>query len=126
MIPSEVDDKEELGRELFSSKDARHRIPVHAFMAKPEPTIISVDRLDFALHQEMTKIGERNATARGGSFYGWAVLVAKIAKEDNRVVESAPEIGNQYHANIILPNNDLIKLKHVKDLANASSFKSPL
>lgn len=132
MNTAEVAHDEDLGRGVFSSKNAkraeRSRIPYHVFLEKPGCTDISVNRLTMASKEAAEVVAEAMAVGRGATFYGWAVVMAGRARENGRRVESAPLRGNAGHANIVLPQaavDDREEQKrHAQELADASRWRA--
>ena len=96
-----------LGRYVLSRRRARRALNTgvilsNLFLEKADADSLSVDRLGLAPDHEMAKIGDRNAAARGKSFFGWAVVSVQRASEMRRHVEPNPLLDNPYHAEIIL------------------------
>ena len=100
---------EELGRGVFSSRDAnragRKEIPVTVFLEKEGILKLSTDRLTFAPQQKAIQLGDEHARGRGPnrSFYGWAVIPVEKAATQKRQVKASPKSDNPYHADIVLP-----------------------
>lgn len=133
-IPATIAPEEELGRGIFSRKQAqraqRTRVPLHVFLVQEGKTEISVDRLTFAvLDNKATVIADETAAARDATFYGWAVVTAEKAGDNGRRVIASPllEPNNPYHADIILPElagEDREEQKrHAQELADASRWR---
>ena len=105
-IPENIARNEELGRGIFSSRNARRavrRVPHHVFLEKPGETNISVDRLSVAPPDEAIEISDNVGKTRNRAFYGWAVIVAEDASRNGRRVVASPILNqNLYHADIIL------------------------
>ena len=126
-----VRSQEELGRGVFSSKNAkrakRSRIPAHVFLEKPGEPKISVDRLSVAPLDEVVKIAEGVAAARSATFYGWALVAAERIRKNERQVVAAPLPDNPYHADILLPESAAedreIQQRHAQELADASRWQ---
>ena len=124
--------QEELGRGVFSSKNAkrakRSRAPAHVFLEKLGEPKISVDRLSVAPLEEVVKIAERVAGVRGASFYGWAIVAAKRIRENCREVVATPLLDNPYHADILLPDGAAEdreeQQRHAQELADASRWQN--
>lgn len=116
-------DDELLGREVFrrreADKAAQGTIRPSIFEGPIEANSLSVDRLDHASDEEMTKIGDRNAVRRGTgrSFYGWADITVAIGRGDARAVRWTPLPGNRYHADIDLRLDDLDRLDEMRGVA---------
>ncbi len=123
--------QEELGRGVFSSKNAkrakRSRVPAHVFLEKLGEPKISVDRLSVAPLDAVVKVAERVAVGRGASFYGWAIVIAKRIRENRREVVATPLPDNPYHADILLPETAADdreeQQRHAQELADASRWK---
>lgn len=135
--PISLDLSENLGRGVFSSKDAararRAGIPKRVFVHKGM-TEISVDRLDLMSEEEAINIARMVAERRGRdgskrSFYGWAVLVAENACRSGRCVRASPIEDNPYHADITLPalagEDDEEHIRHAQELADDSHWREP-
>ena len=105
--PESVGPDEELGRSVFSSRNARRaarRVPHHVFLERPGETDISVDRLSVAPPDEAVEIADSVGNARNREFYGWAVVIAEDAARNGRKVVASPILNqNPYHADIVLP-----------------------
>ena len=135
--PGDLALSENLGRGVFSSKDAdrarRAGIPKRVFVHKGM-TEISVDRLDLMSEEEAINIARMVAEGRGRdgprrSFYGWAVLVAENACRSGRCVRASPIEDNRYHADITLPTlageDDEEHIRHAQELADDSHWREP-
>jgi hypothetical protein len=126
-----VHPQEDLGRGVFSSKNAkrakRSRVPAYVFLEKLGETKISVDRLSVAPLEEVAKISERVAVGRGASFYGWAIVAVKRIRENRREVIATPLPNNPYHADILLPEGAAEEReeqqRHAQELADASHWQ---
>ncbi len=111
-ISSVVAPDEELGRGVFSSKDAkradRDEMPLTVFLERDGIVELSSDRLTIAPRQEAIQIAERRAQDRGSnrSFYGWAIVTAQQAATSRRRVQASPQPDNPYHADIVLPPDE--------------------
>lgn len=138
-IPFIVGDDEELGHGIFSStekKKAARGIILYTVFTEKSLTEISADRLDYAPEPKAVKLGDQRAAAmkpKGKkSFYGWAVLRASKASEDDRSVVDSREESNPYHANILLPipddacenDREAIRMFHARQLAERSDWRS--
>ena len=132
-IPYNIAPEEELGRGIFSKKNAqraqRKRVPVHVFWVEEGKTEISVDRLTFAPSDRATAIADKTAIPRNATFYGWAVVTAEKACKGGRnvIATPQPEHDNPYHADIVLPElagEDRDEQKdHAQKLADASRWR---
>ena len=131
-VPEDIAPEEELGRGVFSSKNAnrakRSRVPHHVFLTRPGEINISVNRLSVAPPNEALRIADRVAGRRDATFYGWAFVNAERAGINARQVVSSPLPGsNPYHADIVLPKlvaEDREEQKrHAQELADASRWR---
>ena len=130
--PESVGSNEELGRGIFSSRNARRaarRVPHHVFLERPGETDISVDRLSVAPPDEAVEIADSVGKARNRTFYGWAVVVAEGAAGNGREVVASPILNqNPYHADIVLPriaSEDREEQKrHAQELADVSRWRN--
>ncbi len=130
-IPNNISPEEELGRGVFSSKNAqraeRSKVPFNVFLEKEGQTDISVDRLSIAPEEEAIAIADNVAAARSATFYGWAFLTAEESVHNERQVIPSPLDNNPYHADIRLPDpvaEDREEQKrHAKELADASRWR---
>ena len=121
---------EDLGRGVFSSKQARRArrsgVRLNVFLERPGQLKISVDRLSVAPVGAAESTAESVAAARGARFYGWAVITADTTSADGRRVLATPLPTNPYHADIVLPElaaHDLrTQRKHAQQLADASRW----
>ena len=127
--PEGITEGETLGRELFSRRHAKKKIPLHAFIKAVDNKGISINRMDFADNETMVLIGQKNAEKRptkpdgsSAKFYGWAELSVLKAMQENRVIQYGPEEDNPYHCDIILPADNDIK-NHAQSLADSSTWK---
>ena len=122
---------EDLGRGVFSSKQARRArrsgVRLNVFLERPGHLRISVDRLTIAPVGAADATAESVAAARGARFYGWAVITADAASAGGRRVLATPLPKNPYHADIMLPEltaDDLeAQRKHAQQLADASRWR---
>ena len=123
---------EELGRGVFSSKQAkraqRSRVPYHVFLERSGCTHISVDRLTMPSAEDAEVIAGRVAEARDSTFYGWAVVTAAEAQKNDRRVVPSPLPDNPRHADIVLPQavtDDREEQKrHAQELADVSRWRT--
>lgn len=130
-VPKQIASDEDLGRGIFSSKQAkrarRSGVPFHVFLERYGERRISTDRLSVAPANEAEAIADRVAGARGRSFHGWAVVLADEAASDGRRVLNTPLCDNPYHADIELPAlaaDDREEQKwHAKLLARRSHWR---
>lgn len=127
----EVGPGENLGRGVFSSRDARRatrgRVSLNVFLEKVGVSDLSVDRLDLAAPGEAAAIADGVANARSRSFHGWAVVIAGTAALNGRTVAASPQLDNPHHADIVLPDSVVEdreeQKRHAQELADASSWR---
>ena len=130
-IPNNIAPEEDLGRSVFSSRDAkrarRSRVSLNAFLEKEGQTDISVDRLSIAPEAEAIAIADNVAAERNRTFYGWAVVTAEEARRSEREAIASPLKNNPYHADICLPEltaEDREEQKrHAQELADISRWR---
>ena len=109
--PDPITASEELGRGIFSRRDARAaergQVRPTVFLERRGLREISVDRLTLAPPDEAVTIADAVAAGRAGhqSFYGWAVLAASEAISVGCTVVATPYQWNPYHADIVLPES---------------------
>ena len=128
-----IDDDEQLGRGMFSSRSARrcrnNRVPKNVFMEQVGVAEISVDRLSLAPLAEAERISVEIAAGRGQGrkFYGWAAIGVRRARASERKVEASPIPANPFHADIILPDRAMEdeeeQIRHAQELADNSSWR---
>ena len=131
MVGDDIAPEERLGRDVFSSNQAkrarRGRIPINVFLEREGEALLSVDRLDLAPPKEAVEVADRVAAARSRTFYGWAVVWTKTAGSNGRKVTASPQLDNRYHADIVLPDlavEDREEQKrHAQELADASAWR---
>ena len=133
-VPDNIAPEEELGRDIYSKKQARRaqrtRAPLNVFLVEEGNTKISVDRLTFAPPDKATANADKRAIARNATFYGWAVVTAEKASDKGRhvIATPKPEYDNPYHADIVLPKlagEDRDEQKdHAQKLADASHWRA--
>ena len=130
-LPDNIASEESLGRGVFSSRDSkrasRRRVPYRVFLERDGVIKISVDRLDFEPPNKMAVVADKVAAARRRTFYGWAVLAAKQACEEERRLIADPQLDNPYHANIVLPDfageDREEQVRHAQQLADNSRWR---
>ena len=68
---------------------------------------ISTNRYDYVSLEYATERGDHRTEGIAGSdrVEGWLVVAVRDASQNRREVEAAPEPGNCYHADIILPDD---------------------
>lgn len=131
-VPEKIAPEEELGRSVYSSRDAkraaRTRAGLNSFLEKEGEPKISTDRLSVAPFDEAIAIAETRGVARNRTFYGWAVVIAEQACCNGRRVVASPQPDNPYHGDIILPKKAVedreIQKSHAQALADVSSWLS--
>lgn len=136
-----VADQERLGR-IVSSKDEARRVRrpredslLPCFLPKKGESRLSVDRLDRAPLYIAVANGERVAQkrqrgivrttgkpSRDIQFCGWGVITANAARNVGCSVEATPlegdaDVGNPYHADIVLPKTVETNEEERKDYA---------
>ena len=88
---------------------------------------ISVDRCAYLSESRAVDLGWERAPARGGKFYGWAIISAGDARGCGTEVISSPKEGNVAHADITLPPEDVVNVQdrnaRLVELAKASSWR---
>lgn len=101
---------EKLGRYVLSNterkKAAKGKMPLGVFLEAPGINSISCDRLSIAPMDEAIQIAIKTASGRTPpkEFHGWAVVrVSKVIEEGCSAV-ATEEMGNPYHADIVLPD----------------------
>lgn len=131
-VPDQVGPDEELGRSVFSSKQAnrasRSTVPHHVFLTKEGETWISVDRLSVAPQSEALALAQAAGRDRDRTFYGWAEVNATAVRRSGRNVVATPVHGtNPYHADIVLPDAASAdreeQTRHAQELADASRWR---
>ncbi len=122
---------ENLGRGVFSSRQSnrarRSKVPHHVFLEKAGVVRLSVDRLDVASPQHAIEIADNIASARNATFYGWAVVTVERAATSGRRAVASPQLGNPYHADIVLPDPAIEdreeQKRHAQELADSSIWR---
>ena len=125
----EIGHGEALGRSVHSSKSAkragRGNIQFSLFEKRGDRRL-SVDRLSLMSDHEALAIATERGTSRGQNFYGWAVVSASDAESGGRVVEATPNDTNQFHADIVLPEQAIhdrgVAIWHAKQLAKTAKW----
>lgn len=133
-----------LGRDVLSRRVLKKiqagRTPFGLFWDNASPTGLSVNRLttlpgqtppaerpDLAPDKVIAKIGDLRAKALGRVFYGWGVLSAENAAQAGRTVRLSPQPGNDYHADIILPDeaeqDERARERHARNLAALTRWR---
>ena len=123
-VPLTIDDDEELGRRMYSSKD--RKLPINLFMPPKGELNVSTDRLFLAsTHDDMselTHLARHQCPKHKKNFYGWARLSIPAVKQEERMVEAAHNEENPYHAHIVLPetaaDNEVAMTKHAQQLSD--------
>ena len=97
------------------------------FLEKEGEARLSVDRLNVAPPAEALEIAEGVAESRNATFYGWAVVAAELAHTNGRQVFATPQLGNPYHADIVLPDPAVEdreeQKRHAQELADSSIWR---
>lgn len=130
-VPIDISDQEKLARGIFSestAKRAPRKIPTTVFLEKRGEKNISVDRIDTASSIDiLVDISDKIAKNRQRTFYGWAVITAENASNNEREVLASPLQHNPYHADIILPDAAVIKREkqktHAQQLADKATWR---
>ena len=103
----EIADDETLARAVVSSTEAKSSrggdVPASAFVYHGHFKI-SVDRVSKMTSIEAVRHGEIIASERGPnrSFYGWATLTRQKISEARCGCRASPEVGNLWHADILM------------------------
>ena len=132
-----INDDDLLGRASYSSREEKRALSgciMHEiFLEKEGNNLLSVDRFGFCCSKEqLTKIQDENAKLRSlpnqkkRSFYGWAQITAKIARRNDRAIQSTRLENNPYHADISLPEgiNRDNQIEHAQELASNADWIS--
>ena len=122
-VPGAVADSESLARSVHQSSGYRKgkggeedKVRFRAFEPPRDPTDpdkvfpeISLDRSQYVTECQALALAWGRASARGGKFYGWAIIVADEARGCGTQVVSSPLPGgrNPAHAEIVLPPGDV-------------------
>lgn len=139
-VPLTIDDKEELGRRIYSSRERQKilspskdgKLPVNLFMPpKNGPQFISTDRLSLAsTHNDLpdlTRLAKRQCPSHKKDFYGWARLSIPAVTQEERTVKADRPEENPYHAHIVLPEtavkNEAEIAKHAQQLADEAALR---
>lgn len=131
-IPASIASTEELGRGVFSNRNARRaersQVPYYVFLERQGEINISVDRLSIAPEDESLEIAEQTGAARNKSFFGWATVTEDCVVRNGRQVVASPIPNtNPYHADIVLPEAAVEdreeQKRHAQELADASSWR---
>ena len=105
-----LEDSEDIGRSVFSSRDARRarngRVVPGVFLERPEVDSISVDRMNHAPLPVLADLSKERGRSREKDFYGWATLTVSDAASNGRTVEATPTDVNIHHADIVLHLSD--------------------
>ena len=131
---SNIASDEKLARGIFEKTQARSarngNVTLNVFL-EINQRCLSVDRLTCENMDTLVAIGGKRAGLREPqgkrTFYGWAIVMARDAARDGRIVEASPTFCNCYHADIILPENVIQDkqehLQHALDLARQSRWQ---
>lgn len=121
-VPAAVADSEPLARSVHQSRGFRKgkvgepdtvrfsafeppRDPFDSDKTLPE---ISVERSRYLTECQAVALAWVRASARGGKFYGWAIIVADDARRLGTQVVASPlaDYSNPAHADVVLPVGD--------------------
>ena len=137
VLPTEVDDEEQLARCIFDKEIAdSRRITLRDFIPPPKEKgsperirDISVDRFDYLMMGKAVQLGDIRAETRPRPFVGWAIMFAARARRTDgvEVVSSPPCDGsNPAHADIVLPKltttEQQARQERLKDLAEGACW----
>ena len=139
LTPMQPEDK--LGRAVFDQRQAikvarGKPIPHRIFKPPKGSTIISVDQLDLAPDEDIARIQDILASARGQpqTFHGWVTLTVAKASNNGRHVYPDPQMDakppNPYHAeieyNVDLTTDDAVDqiTEHAHELAAAGKWRA--
>ena len=106
----EIDDEEKLARVVVTSGEAKQSrgdsVPASVFSYHGNFEI-SVDRFSRMTTAEAVRHGDAIAAERGPnrSFYGWALLTRPDVVNAGCSCRAAPNTGNCWHANILMPES---------------------
>ena len=120
--PGPVGPREELGRSVFSGshsrRAARGKIPFQVFFEEGNREI-SVVRLSLETDAEAAQNARMIAAQRDPprNFYGWAVVIAESVSAAGYAVKDSPLPDNQYHADIILPDDAMENVEAQREYA---------
>ena len=122
-VPGAVADSEPLARSVHQSSGYRKgrdgeesKVGFRAFEPPRDPTDtdktlpeISLDRCQYVTECQALALAWGRASARGGKFYGWAIIVAEDARGCGTQVVSSPlpDQSNPAHGDIVLPAGDV-------------------
>ena len=88
---------------------------------------ISVDRCRYLTEDQAGELAWERAPARGGEFFGWAVISAEEVRKCKSQVVSSPAHNNPAHADIMLPPGDIddvqARNRRLTELAAASCWE---
>jgi hypothetical protein len=117
-LPITVDGSEEVGRGIFDSKKAKHaragNISPRVFRERDGIKELSVDRLSFGAHSELSEIHDKERP--GQSFQRWAKLSVQDATKNGREIFARPIVPtNPYHAEIVLPESPELEFGEEQD-----------
>lgn len=127
--PVKIEPTEELVRCMFYERDARRaqrgNVPLSIFLEKIGEPKLSTDRKCWASLETLAGLCHcRERNREGGQFQGWALIFASDASQNGRHVESSRTECNPYHADIVLPDNDVgnkvLQKQHAVELAESA------
>ena len=124
IVPAKVvDDSELVAHSVHQSRGFRkersgegEKVRFSAFEPPRDPSDrnkrvrdISVDRCQYLTESKAVELALARAPARGGKFYGWAIISAEDARGRGAQVLSSPPVdeSNPSHADIVLPLGDV-------------------
>jgi hypothetical protein len=127
--PRYVNNRETLGREIFSSKQfyrSTRAINKNVFQAPRNRWDISCTRLSLFRRQMAVEIARRHGAShqKPRTFYGFAEIAVSAVREVEVEINGTPQFDNPFHADIELPRDDgpdLLLLIAVK-LASRAKF----
>ena len=99
-------------RDVVKEVSAKKPVVIFEIFMDKHPGI-SVDRLDLAPDAELTRIADGEVPPMRDKFYGWAVVTPEVANRVGRV-EATPKPGNDFHADIWLPDDALARLDAIR------------
>ena len=120
-----------------NSKGEKDKVTFRAFDPPKDPEDrskrlreISVDRCQYLTESHAAVLALERAPARGGDFFGWAIITTDDARKCGTEVVSSPadDQNNPAHADILLPardiDNDQDRNNRLTQLAAASSWRA--
>lgn len=131
--PQEIDPSEKLLRCIFyrsvAKKAQRGNVPLGLFFERLGNPRISTDRKCWTTLETLAGIARCREQTRSGEFQGWAVITASEASQSRRRVDASPTECNDYHADIVLPDEDVgikeLQKTHAIEMAENAYWLSP-